>query len=235
MSVPFPFHPNVSQLKKRAKDLKRSHQSGNTESLRRVQKVLPNPVAELSLRDAQLVIAREHGFSGWQELIESAGESMVDERDLHRWFGVHLNNGAWGQLDAGVPNAGNTEEEKLTFLYGAFASAFHWSQVGGLANRARAEHLISRVALQVGDFETALDHARRCYSLVTDNPGSVEDWDLGLALEAWARALAATGIREEASQRRLEAIQVTSALSDPEDRAVLETELSRGPWFGLDG
>ncbi|HUO46265.1 MAG TPA: hypothetical protein VM470_05485 [Acidimicrobiia bacterium] len=234
MSDPLPFNPNISQLKKRAKDLKRNYESGNTDSLNRVQEVLSSPVTDLSLRDAQLVIAREHGFKGWHDLIEEAGQSMVDRRDVNRWFGVHLNNGAWDQIEAGVPDADNTEEEQLAFLYGAFASAFHWSQVGGVANRARAEHLISRVALQIGYHEIALDHARRCLRMVTDNPGAVADWDLGFALEALARALAATGNQEEATERRVEAKQATAAVANPDDQAVLETELSRGPWFGLD-
>ena len=233
MSDPLPFNPNISQLKKRAKDLKRAYASGDPKALGRAQSVVTDLGTEFSLRLAQLVIAREHGFQGWHELIEEAGESLVDEGDVHRWFGVHLNNDAWNRIDVGVPSVDSPEEDRLELLYGAFASAYHWSQGGGVANRARAEHLISRVALQIGDHDTALVHARRCFQLVTENQGSVEDWDLGFALAALARALAANGSSDEGHQLRAEAQQVAAAVAEPADKAILDAELSRGPWFGL--
>ena len=152
---------------------------------------------------------------------------------MDRWFGVTLNNRTWDGLDAGSPSAESPPEEKEAFLYGAYASAYHWRQIGGVAEQARGEHLISRTALRIGEFDRALHHARRCHQLVTGNPAATEDWDLAFALEALARALAATGDLEEARARLDEAVGAAASVSETEDREILEAEINRGEWFGL--
>jgi hypothetical protein len=165
-----------------------------------------------------------------------ADHVKVDPNDLpglHRWFGVELNNRTWQKLDAGAPNAASSDEERTELLVGAFASAFHWSQIGTAANRARGEHLISRTALRVGEAGLALTHARRCLALATANPDVVEDWDFGFAHEAVARALAANGSIDEAREHLQEARRIAAAVTDEEDRVILEAEISRGEWFGL--
>jgi hypothetical protein len=158
---------------------------------------------------------------------------LDDEKDLHRRFGAQLNNRSWDLLDAGLPNSSSPESERLEFLYGAFASAYHWGLVGGPAQIARAEHLISRVALRVGELDLASAHASRCHRLVTENRAAVEDWDLGFALEALARSMAAQGDLESAARLRAEALEVAASVANPEDRAVLEAEITKGEWFGL--
>ncbi len=79
-----PARPNLEQYKKQAKDLARDAGAGNVEALDRVRRHHPrfttNPDApgldfetsgsanagtRVSLTDAQLVIAREHGFDSW--------------------------------------------------------------------------------------------------------------------------------------------------------------------------
>lgn len=165
-----------------------------------------------------------------------ADPMKVDPADLpglHRWFGVELNNRVWQKLDEGAPNASSSDEDKTELLIGAFASAYHWSQIGTAANRVRGEHLISRTALRVGDPSLALTHARRCLALATANPDEVEDWDFGFAHEALARALAANGNLDEAREHLHEARRITAAVADQEDRVILEAEINRGEWFGL--
>lgn len=152
---------------------------------------------------------------------------------LHRWFGVHLNNETWQRLDEGTPNATSPEEERTQLLVGAFASAYHWSQIGTAANRVRGEHLIARTALRVGETSLALTHARRCLALAAANPTVVEDWDFGFAHEALARALAASGQMDEAREQYEEAVRIAASVEDPEDREVIEAEIARGEWFGL--
>jgi Flp pilus assembly protein TadD len=160
----------------------------------------------------------------------------IDPEDLpglHRWFGVELNNRTWKQLDEGIPNVSSSDEEKTQLLIAAFASAYHWSQIGTAANRARGEHLISRTALRVGEPGLALTHARRCLALATANPDVVEDWDFGFAHEALARALAASGNIDEAREHLVEARRLTAAVADQQDREILEAEINRGEWFEL--
>jgi hypothetical protein len=165
-----------------------------------------------------------------------ADHVKVDPADLpglHRWFGVDLNNRTWQKLDEGIPNASSSDEERTELLIGAFASAYHWSQIGTAANRARGEHLISRTALRVGETGLALTHARRCLALAKANPDVVEDWDFGFAHEALARALAANGSLDEAHEHLQEARRIAAAVSGREDREILEAEINRGEWFGV--
>ncbi len=91
---PLPENPNISHLKKQAKQLKKTYVAGVPEAVDRVNRIAADLIGaeDFTLRDAQLVIAREYGFEGWHGLITEVGERMVDQRDLHRWFGTQLNN-----------------------------------------------------------------------------------------------------------------------------------------------
>ena len=72
MSHPLPARPSLSLLKNQAKTLRKAFSSNQPDARVRVQtyhpkysKFLPD---DLSLRDAQLVVAREYGFESWSEL-----------------------------------------------------------------------------------------------------------------------------------------------------------------------
>src|SRR5262245_11322124 len=79
MSKSLPVRPSLEQLKKQAKELVKSQKAGTSESLLRIRKNHPNfgatseselQNAKFSLSDAQLVIAREYGFTSWPKLKE---------------------------------------------------------------------------------------------------------------------------------------------------------------------
>jgi hypothetical protein len=63
-----PSHSSFESIRKQAKKLVRQFAAGAPDALTRVHNLLPVPILPLSLRDAQLVLAREYGFAGWQEL-----------------------------------------------------------------------------------------------------------------------------------------------------------------------
>ena len=63
-----PSHPSFESIRKQAKKLVRQFAAGDPDALARVHAQLPAPNLPLSLRDAQLVLAREYGFAGWQDL-----------------------------------------------------------------------------------------------------------------------------------------------------------------------
>ena len=67
-SKSLPPHPSFESLRKQAKHLLRRFAAGEPEALASVHTQLPAPELPLSLRDAQLVIAREYGFAGWSDL-----------------------------------------------------------------------------------------------------------------------------------------------------------------------
>jgi hypothetical protein len=232
-----PANPNITHLKGQAKDLQRAVRAGDRSAIARVHASHPAPDNRdgdgFSLRDAQLTLAREYGFESWNDLNREVGERMIEERDLHRWFGVQLNNGMWDFIDDPSVGPDLSRERKEELLYSAYASAYHWRKVGNEANQARGEHLISRMAVKIGDYETARRHAERCLELVTTHTEVMEEWDEPFAHEALARALAAQGEIRSAQSHRDLAIEQTTALGDPEDREILEAELAREPWFGL--
>ena len=69
-----PARPSLEQYKKQAKDLVKGFKSGDPDPLLRVRKSHPHPgklldsdvlKARFTLADAQVVIAREHGFESW--------------------------------------------------------------------------------------------------------------------------------------------------------------------------
>jgi hypothetical protein len=59
-----PSHPSLESIRKQAKKLVRQFVAGDPDAFARVHAQLPAPVLPLSLRDAQLVLAREYGFAG---------------------------------------------------------------------------------------------------------------------------------------------------------------------------
>jgi len=258
---PLPEQADLGQLRRMAKDLRREVLADRPQSVAEVAALHPRGAAAaarrdspgtgpadtgpagtrpaatgartFSLRDAQLVLARRYGFAGWPELIQAAGTRRVEERGMHRWFGVEFNNECWELIDSGLDAAGSADDRDA-LLYGAYAAARHWSEAGGTIHRARAEHLISRAELLVGTPQAALEHARRCVDLLATEPDDVQDWDAPFGQEALARALAATGDRRAGLEHRRRAVQLTAALADPQDRQILEAELARPPWFELD-
>jgi len=63
-----PSQPSLEFIRKQAKKLVRQFAAGDSDAVARVHARLPSPTLPLSLRDAQLVLAREFGFAGWNDL-----------------------------------------------------------------------------------------------------------------------------------------------------------------------
>jgi len=59
---------SFESIRKQAKKLARQVAASDPDAVARVHAQLPAPTLPLSLRDAQLVLAREYGFAGWQDL-----------------------------------------------------------------------------------------------------------------------------------------------------------------------
>jgi ankyrin repeat protein len=71
-----PARPNLDQQKKLAKELLRAFRAGDPEAAARMRAELPDK-SELSLTDAQYVLAREYGFPSWRELREHIDQRAV--------------------------------------------------------------------------------------------------------------------------------------------------------------
>ena len=63
-----PARPSLESLRKQAKKLARDIVAGDAGAIARARAQLPEVALPVTQRNAQLVIAREYGFAGWQDL-----------------------------------------------------------------------------------------------------------------------------------------------------------------------
>src|SRR5215475_9434076 len=71
-----PARPSLESLHKQAKKLARGIASGDADAIKRARAQLPKAKLPLSQRGAQLVLAREYGFPGWQDLIKEVKQRL---------------------------------------------------------------------------------------------------------------------------------------------------------------
>jgi hypothetical protein len=153
---------------------------------------------------------------------------VVEEPDdelagWHRRFAVELFNRSWDLLEQ--PHRSPDDDAEM--LAAAFASAWHWRQVGTAENIALGDHQIAKVASQVGQPKLALDYARRALEAI--EIGHFGDWQVAAAYEGMARACAATGDirgRDYWVQRCTIAL---GAVPDAGDRSVVAEQLLNLP------
>src|SRR5919109_5519891 len=67
-SKSLPLRPSLESLRKQAKKLARDIAAGDAAAIARARAHLSNVDRPLTQRNAQLVIAREYGYAGWQDL-----------------------------------------------------------------------------------------------------------------------------------------------------------------------
>ena len=67
-SQSLPDRPSLESLRKQAKKLARDIAAGDASAIARARVQLPHVDPPLSQRKAQLVLAREYGYAGWQDL-----------------------------------------------------------------------------------------------------------------------------------------------------------------------
>jgi ankyrin repeat protein len=71
-----PARPSLESLRKQAKQLARNIAAGDASAIARARAYLPNVDPPLTQRNAQLVIAREYGFAGWQDLTAEVSKRL---------------------------------------------------------------------------------------------------------------------------------------------------------------
>jgi hypothetical protein len=71
-----PARPSLESLRKQAKKLARDIAAGDAAAIARARAHLPNVDLPLTQRNAQLVIAREYGYAGWQDLTAEVSKRL---------------------------------------------------------------------------------------------------------------------------------------------------------------
>ncbi len=75
-SKSLPARPSLESLRKQAKKLARDIAAGDAGAVARARVHLPHVDPPLSQRNAQLVLAREYGYAGWQDLIAEVSRRL---------------------------------------------------------------------------------------------------------------------------------------------------------------
>ena len=75
-SKSLPARPSLESLRKQAKKLARDIAAGDAGAIARARAQLPNVDLPLTQRNAQLVIAREYGYAGWQDLTAEVSKRL---------------------------------------------------------------------------------------------------------------------------------------------------------------
>src|SRR5688572_24839689 len=71
-----PARPSLESLRKQTKKLARDVAAGDTGAIERARVHLPRVDVPLTQRNAQLVIAREYGYAGWQDLTAEVSKRL---------------------------------------------------------------------------------------------------------------------------------------------------------------
>ena len=83
MSRSLPPHPDLEQYKKQAKDLLKAARAGAADAVRRIEAVR-NRCGQYILADAQLALAREHGYASWPRFVKEI-ESLSGQMPRTIW------------------------------------------------------------------------------------------------------------------------------------------------------
>ena len=149
----------------------------------------------------------------------------VLDPEIHRALGKGLYNTTWDLLE--LEDRTPAQDDEL--LERAYASAYHWRQVGHAGNAARAQWILSRAYAVLGRGEPALHHARRCVAVLEAGGTGIEAWDLAAAAEAMARSLAISGDLASAAEWKARAEEATKAIVGERDRKIIEGDLATLP------
>lgn len=114
------------------------------------------------------------------------------ESEVHKKLAIELFNYTWDLIE----KSERSEIENEMMVNAAHASRFHWGLVGTPLHIARGEWQISRVYCLVGRAEPALFHAGKSLNVSLAN--NLENFDIGFAYEAMARAY---GLHGDCAQR----------------------------------
>jgi hypothetical protein len=139
-SKSLPARPSLESLRKQAKKLARDIAAGDAGAITRLRPHLPNIDLPITQRNAQLVIAREYGFAGWQDLTGEVGKRLgtgvewavaqarraIHDNDIERlkqllaeypallsWRGDHDDGGLLGMATGAYADSFDPDRERV--------------------------------------------------------------------------------------------------------------------------
>jgi hypothetical protein len=141
---------------------------------------------------------------------------MSDQRDQ----AVGMYNATWALIEA--PD--RTPEQDRRMLTLACASRQLWDDIGGPEQLAVGDWQIAHVASLLGHAGLALEFAAAAYDRAVSS--DVPTWLVASTCEGLARAHAVAGHSEERDAWIVRAEETLSAVDDPEDRELIESQIA---------
>jgi hypothetical protein len=157
-------------------------------------------------------------------------EKVTPDPALQLYYAKSIFNGIWDLLE----KADRSPAEDEQMLLRAFASLYHWTQVGTALHIQRGYWMISRVYQTLRDAHQALEWAKKCQVITDQNMTDMEDFDLAFAQEGLARAFALNAVLDQARVHYQKAVELGKAIQDPEDRKHFQNDLKGGEWYQLE-
>lgn len=149
--------------------------------------------------------------------------------EASRKFAVNANQQVWLYLEMSTRTPAQDEE----MLLAAYASLYHWNQVGTIVNTQRGYWLLAHVYAVLSQPNPSRRYAEICHEITRQYPDDMKDFDMAYAFEALARAHAMQGDQKTASEFYGKAQQAGMIIADEEDRKIFFGDFTGGNWFGL--
>ena len=150
-------------------------------------------------------------------------EAGSDAAGAHTAFAKSAFNAAWDLID----KTDRTPDDDRQMLTLAFASRWHWGEVGTPENKAIADWQVAHVASLIGDASLARAFAQAAYD--SARRGDLPDWLRASTAEGLARAHACAGDRTSYDTYATEARHLVEQLDDEEDRELILGQLASIP------
>lgn len=143
-------------------------------------------------------------------------------QEIHKQLSVKCFNECWSLID----KQERTPEEVENMILLAYTSLWHWKQRTDQkpVNLSVGYWQVSRVHALAGQYEMARLFGQKCLETGRDN--KLPPFYLGYGHEALARAEIVRGNFDEAKVHLAEARRELNAVTDEEERAVLEPDIA---------
>ena len=151
--------------------------------------------------------------------------------EAHKEFAVQANGRVWELL--GKEQRSQLEDDEL--LYAAYASCYHWRQVGTGVHQQRGEYMIAKAHISLNNRVESLRHANRVVELTEEHKEEMNDFDFAYAYEIMARSMAMNGDMEKARKYHHKSRKAGDEIANDEDKKWFDGDFEGGEWFGLVG
>ena len=156
-------------------------------------------------------------------------EKMFTLLDAQEKFAKSIYNQIWNLLD----KKDRTPSENEDLVLSAYASLYHWKQIGTEVNLQRGYWMVSKVYQCLGIVDQAVNWAEKSQDITERYSDDMEDFDLAYAQEGLARAYAQSGDFKRAKRHYDQAAIFGELIQDPEDKLVFDKDFQGGDWFKL--